>query len=137
MQQNKIKKQKSKNSHKQSSQPSSNNPSQLTPLPKINLSTTNNCMHNNNNSKSKSRYDTHHKRSIITLSNAIVKPHTMMIKSTYTSITTSAVLARCYTITIAEFTVEYLVVLWCKCYLFVMTGPFIVVYQSISWIGQR
>lgn len=105
MQENKIEKQKSKNSHKQGRKPSSNNLRQLTPLFKINTSTANNRMHNNNNSKSKSRHDTHHKRSIITPSHTVIKPHTMMVESTHTSVATSTVLARCKTVAIAEFTI--------------------------------
>ena len=137
MQHYQIKQQKPKNCHHQSSHPRSHYFPQVLSHLIVYFEAADHHMNAYHNRKGKSADDAGHKSFVISFSYAIVEPHAMVVENTDASVATSTMLWCGPTVTIAKLTVQYFIVLRRKCYLFVETGPFIVVHDSICRISKR
>ena len=121
MQQYQIEEEEAKDSHEYGSNPGQDDFSKLISITKIDLSTTDSHMHNDDNSKSEGGDNTDHKGDIISLANTIIEPHTVMIELIHTAVASTTMFAIRHTITVAELAVENFIVLWCEGDFFVMS----------------
>lgn len=93
-------------------------------------------MNHHNQGEAKGRNDANKKIPIVTLSNTVIEPYTVMIEPIDTTITHPTVFAIGPTVTITILTKKYLFVLCLKGYAAVQTRPLVVVHASICWVGK-
>lgn len=82
-------------------------------------------------------YDAYKEVIIVSLSHAVVKPHAVMVKIIYTSVTGAAMLAIGITVTITVLAEQDLIVLWRKDHVFIIPWPFIIVHHPIRRVFYR
>lgn len=76
-------------------------------------------MNNIYNSIAKCRYNADEKIVVVSLSNTVIKPHTMMIEIINTSITSTTMFTISIAVAIAVLAKQYFIIFWRKNYLFI------------------